>query len=112
MKAMMIEGYKFEGPYEIEKDDIPEVSGVALIVSEAGEGTKILCVESGDNLHISLPNSPELPDWKAHSFHEIADAYILRVDDASQRQAIVDKIIYKRKASLVCQKFAPIVDDW
>lgn len=108
----MIEGYKFEGPYVIGKDELPEFDGVALIVSEAGEGTKILCVENGKEMNKALPASPELGNWKDHAYNGIVDAYILRVDDECERKAISDKIINRRKQYLVCQKLEPVVDDW
>ncbi|MBO6084213.1 MAG: hypothetical protein J6O90_03945 [Candidatus Methanomethylophilaceae archaeon] len=110
MRNMKIDGYDFEGPYVAGKDQIPAINGIALICSEAGEGVKILAIEQADDLS-QLSSSPEYPNWKDHAYRGVVDVFVLAVDPA-KRDSITQSLIYKRKSSLVCQKFEAIVDDW
>ena len=110
MKSMLIDGYKFDGPYVPGKDEIPAVNGIALICSEAGEGVKILCIEQGDDLS-QLATSPELPVWKEKCYHGIVDIYVVAVDPA-KRDSIARSMIDRRKATLTCQHLEIIEDDW
>ena len=111
MKFMKIDGYDFEGPYVAGKGEVPPINGVALIVSEAGEGAMILAVTSGDNLLETIDNSPDLPEWTANAYRGVVDIYVLPME-LPMRDSLVKSIAEKRKGYLRCQKFEAIVDDW
>ena len=111
MKSMKIEGYDFDGPYIAGKGQVPAIDGIALIVSEAGEGAKILAVTYGNNLLDIIDNSPDLPLWTEHAYHGIVDIYVLEIDEP-KRSSLAQTIINKRKSTLTCQKIEEIVDDW
>ena len=111
MKKMKIDGYDFEGAYIAGKGEVPSIGGIALIVSEAGEGAKIIAVAYGDNLLETVDNSPDLPEWTEHAYHGIVDIYVLEME-SPKREAVAESIINKRKNTLTCQKIKEIVDDW
>ena len=108
---MKIDGYDFNGPYELGKDEVPAISGIALICSEAGEGMKILAIEYGDNLCEKITGSPNIQEWKDHAFHGTVKIFASEFDPA-KRDSIAESIISRRKSSLSCQKFEAIEDDW
>lgn len=111
MKSMMIDGYKFEGPYIAGKGEIPEIEGIALICSEAGEGVKILAIENGENLRTHIESSPRMDTWKGAAYKGIVDVYVLPMD-SSKRESVASSMVSKRASTLVCQEFKQIVDDW
>ncbi len=110
MKSMMIDGYKFEGPYVPGKDEIPAIDGIALICSEAGEGVKIMAIEQADDLS-TLAQSPNLQNWIDHAYNGIVDIYVIGVEH-DKRDKITQSLISRRAKSLCCQPFEEIVDDW
>lgn len=110
MKPMKIDGYDFQGPYVAGKDEIPAVSGIALIVTEAGEGAKILAIETADDLS-QLSSSPRLPVWKENCYHGIVDVYVHEMAPP-KRDSVAKSMIDKRASTLTCQIIEAIVDDW
>lgn len=113
MKKMAIDGYSFEGPYVLEKDEIPSVAGIALMCTEAGEGVKILSVEESNNLNENIMGSDRLSLWKEKAYHGVVDIYVYATDvPEEKRKSITDSIVSKRRASLVCQPQEIIEDDW
>ena len=113
MKKMAIDGYSFEGPYVLEKDELPASAGIALMCTEAGEGVKILSVEESEDLRSHILGSDRISLWKENAYHGIVDIYIYLTDiPEDKRKKITDTIVSKRSASLVCQPKEIIEDDW
>ena len=50
MQTIQIDGLKFDGPYVLGRDELPNVPAIALIITEAGEGFKIMSVLHGVNI--------------------------------------------------------------
>ena len=50
MQTIQIDGLKFDGPYVLGRDELPNVPAIALIITEAGEGFKIMSVLHGFNI--------------------------------------------------------------
>ena len=113
MKTIVIDGYKFEGPYVMDKDEIPAVAGVMLISTEAGEGFKIMCVEEAADMKAHMAGSDRKGIWKDNAYHGQVDIYVMATDcDDSKRASIADSIADRRRASLNCQRPKIIEDDW
>ena len=113
MKTIAIDGYKFEGPYRLDRDEIPTEAGVMLISTEAGEGFKIMCVEESTDMCAFIAGSDRKDIWREHAYHGEVDIYILRTDcDDSKRASIADSIASRRMATLNCQRPKVIEDDW
>lgn len=113
MKTIVIDGYKFEGPYILDKDEIPSEAGVILISTEAGEGFKIMCVEESADMKAHIAGSDRKGLWKEHAYHGQVDIYIMRTDcDDAKRASIMDSIVSRREAHLNCQRQRILEDDW
>lgn len=113
MKTIAIDGYKFEGPYRLEQDEIPAEAGVMLISTEAGEGFKIMCVEESADMNAFIAGSDRKDIWKQFAYHGQVDIYIMRTDcDDDKRASIMDSIASRRAATLNCQRPKILEDDW
>lgn len=113
MKTIVIDGYKFEGPYIMGKDEIPAVAGVMLISTEAGEGFKIMCVEESSDMRAFVDGSDRKDIWIDHAYHGQVDIYVMPTDcDESKRQSIMDSIVSRRASHLNCQRPKILEDDW
>ena len=113
MKTIVIDGYKFEGPYRMDKDEIPAEAGVMLISTEAGEGFKSMCVEESTDMAAFIAGSDRKGLWIEHAYHGEVDIYILRTDcDDVKRESIADSIASRRLSSLNCQRPKVVEDDW
>ena len=110
MKPMRIDGYDFKGPYIADKGEIPAINGIALIVSEAGEGAKIIAIHTADDLS-TLSSHPDLPKWKENCYRGIIDVYVYEMAPP-KRDEVARMMINKRINYLTCQKVEAIVDDW
>lgn len=111
MKSMMIDGYKFEGPYIAGEGEIPEIEGIALICSEAGEGVKILAIVNDGNLRTLIDRSPRMGVWKEAAYKGVVDVYVFSMG-SPERESVASSMVGKRESTLVCQEFQQIVDDW
>ena len=111
MKKLNIDGYFFEGPYILDKDELPESAGIALMCTEAGEGIKIMSVEVSDNLAEEINNCDRKHLWIEKARKGQVDIYINLMDDI-KRESIADSIAEKRASVLTCQKPKIIEDDW
>ena len=111
--AMKIEGYEFEGPFKLDVDELSSKPGIVLICTEAGEGVKILCIEQTSNMNKHVTTSPRKEIWKKNAYKSMVDVYTLEyVKSEADREKLVDKLVYKRKAHLKCQVEKIIEDDW
>ena len=113
MRTIMIDGYKFEGPYVLDRDEIPAEAGIMLISTEAGEGFKIMCVEESSDMREHIASSDRKDLWRSKAYKSIVDIYVMRTDcDDGKRASITDSIVSRRAASLNCQRQKVIEDDW
>lgn len=113
MKTIAIDGYKFEGPYIMGKDEVPSLAGVMLISTEAGEGFKIMCVEESSDMRSFIDGSDRKDLWIQNAYHGQVDIYILRTDcDDDKRASIAESIADRRRAYLNCQRPKNLEDDW
>ena len=113
MQTIQIDGLKFDGPYVLGRDELPNVPAIALIITEAGEGFKIMSVLHGVNIKEEIENSPKHACWHKHAYHDIIDIY-LNLDDMpeSKREDYRIRCIEKRKDVIFCDEVTKIVDDW
>ena len=113
MQTIMIDGLKFQGPYIIGKEEIPQVRGIALAITEAGEGFKIMSIVQGDDLRSVVMNSPKMDCWKKHAYHGNIDIYVCETDmSPEKREEFRINGITKRKDVIFCDEPPVIVDDW
>lgn len=113
MKTVQVDGQKFEGPHTIGKHDIPAVAGIALIITEAGEGFKIMSILQADDLKDAVENSPKQDCWKKHAYHGKVDVYICATDmSPEEREEFRLKGLEKRRSSLYCDELPSVEDDW
>ena len=113
MQTIQIDGLKFDGPYVLGRDELPNVPAIALKITEAGEGFKIMSVLHGVNIKEEIENSPKQDCWHKHAYHDIIDIY-LNLDDMpeSKREDYRIRCIEKRKDVIFCDEVTKIVDDW
>lgn len=113
MQTIQIDGLKFEGPRILGKDEIPEVPAIALVITEAGEGFKIMSILHGENIRNTIAESPKHDCWAKHAYHGNIDIYICtdRMTEA-EREEFRLKGIEKRKDIIFCDELPRIEDDW
>lgn len=113
MKTIMIDGYKFEGPYQLDKDDVPSKPGIMLISTEAGEGFKIMCIEESSDMCEHIRHSDRKDVWRNAAYHSEVDVYVHETDCSDERRAsMTDSLVARRASSLNCQVQKVIEDDW
>ena len=113
MQTIQIDGQKFVGPYIIGKDEIPQVKGIGLTITEAGEGFKIMSIVHGDDLREVIMNHPKMDCWKQHAYHGNIDVYICETDmSPDKREEFRIKGIEKRRDVIFCDEVPRIEDDW
>ena len=113
MGRISIDNLQFEGPLTYGKDDIPPVSALALVCTEAGEGMKIMSVVHSLDIAKAIAESPKMDCWKKHAFHGNIDVYI-NTDEMSEekREEFRINAISKRKDHIFCDELPKVVDDW
>ncbi len=113
MQTIRIDGLPFQGPYVLGKDELPQVPAIALIITEAGEGFKIMSVVHGLNISEAVDKSPKKDCWHKHAYHDIIDIYI-NTDEMSEdkREDFRVNCIVKRKEVIFCDEAPKIEDDW
>jgi hypothetical protein len=113
MKTIAVDGYKFVGPYIMDKDELPAVAGIMLISTEAGEGIKFMCIEESDDMASFIADSDRKEIWIKNAYHGQVDIYIMCTDcNYSERASIVESLVRRREAYLSCQRQKIIEDDW
>ena len=113
MQTIQIDGLKFEGAYVVGKNDIPNVAGIALIITEAGEGFKIMSIIQSDDLRDAVLTSPKMDCWKKHAYHGNIDVYVCETDmSPEKREEFRIRGIEKRKDVIFCDELPRIEDDW
>ena len=113
MKTITVDGYRFEGPYAMDKNEVPAEAGILLISTEAGEGIKFLCIEESNDMAAFIQNSDRKDIWIQSAYHGNVDIYIMRTDCSdTERASIVDSMVRRREAYLTCQKQKILEDDW
>jgi len=113
MKTVQIDGLMFTGPYTLGKHDVPQVSGIALIITEAGEGFKIMSILHSDDIREAVETSPKQDCWKEHAYHGNVDIYVCETDmPPEKREEFRMKALEKRRDSLYCDELPAIEDDW
>lgn len=113
MQKVMIDNQYFVGPYILDKDELPHVPGIALAITEAGEGFKIMTVLQGNDIGKTVAESPKRPCWEKHSYHGQVDIYICETDmPESKREDFRINAIAKRKDVIFCDELPRVEDDW
>ena len=113
MQTIQIDGQKFIGSYIVGKDDIPQVRGIALAITEAGEGFKIMSIVHGDDIRETVLNSPKMDCWKKHAYHGNIDIYVCETDmSPEKREEFRTNGILKRRDVIFCDEPPVIKDDW
>lgn len=113
MQTIRIDNLSFEGPYVLGKDELPQIPAIALIITEAGEGFKIMSVVHGMDIRKAVDDSPKKDCWHKHAYHDIIDIYINN-DGISEekREEFRVRCIEKRKDVIFCDEVPRIEDDW
>ena len=113
MDGITVDGYRFDGPYILNKDTVPAEAGIILVSTEAGEGIKFLCIEESNDMAAFIANSDKKDFWLKTAYHGQIDLYIMRTDCSdAERASIVDSMIHRREAYLLCQEKKILEDDW
>ncbi len=113
MQVIQIDGLKFEGPRILDKDEIPNVPAIALIMTEAGEGFKIMSILHGEKIADVIINSPKRDCWMKHAYHGNIDIYLCTDDmPEDKREEFRIKGIERRKDVIFCDELPRVVDDW
>ena len=113
MQTIQIDGQKFIGAYVVNKDEIPQVSGIALIITEAGEGFKIMSIIHSHDIRQAVLTSPKMDCWKKNAYHGNIDVYICETDMSDEeREQFRIRGIEKRKDVIFCDELPRVEDDW
>lgn len=113
MDTFVLEGLFFEGPYKFGVDKIPSFAGLAVVCTPGGEGYKIMTILQGNDISKEVNESPKIPCWKAHAYHDVIDIFVFKTDMSPEdREKFRLKAIEKRKEHIFCDEMPVVEDDW
>jgi len=104
VQKINMNGFFFEGPYELDKDELPAEAGVCLVCTESGYGIKVMSIEDTTNIRDCIKKNKRRECWKCVAEKEFIDIYIALIKSKEDRAKAAERVRTGRKYKLACEE--------
>ncbi|MDR0334311.1 MAG: hypothetical protein LBH69_00270 [Methanomassiliicoccaceae archaeon] len=103
IQKINMNGYFFEGPYELD-DELPAEAGVCLVCTESGYGIKVMSIEDTTDISDCIAKNKRRDCWKRTAEKDFVDIYFALMPKKEDRAKAASTVRDRRKYKLACEE--------
>jgi hypothetical protein len=104
MVKIHMNGYSFDGPFELGIHELPAEAGVCLVCTESGYGIKVMSIEDTTNIKNCIAKNKRMQCWKRVAEKDMIDIYIALIKDKDERAKAAAAVRNGRRYKMECEE--------